>query len=407
MVAAGFLALGVAGPVVAQEQARNETVSTRARPDYDAVGGRAGGFLYFPTIDIEQRANDNIFLSDGNEREDFITVLRPALSANSDWNNHALGFTATADIFRYWDYTRENHNDWSLGSNGRYDISREANITGSITTSESYEDRGSPDDAGGREPTQYMTVNALIAGQYKPNRFSINLTGTGDLYNYDDTPTTTGITNNDDRDREEAKLELRLGYDIQPEYEAFLRGSVNNRDYDAAVDDNGLNRDSDGYELVAGARIDFTGLLFGDLFAGYTSQDYDARALRTIDGPTVGAGLFWNPTGLTSLGLNVARSIQETTQVNASGYWSTSANLSIDHELLRNFILSATAGYTNSDYEGISREDDDLTAGAGARYLLNRNFHLSGNYEYKTRDSSVAGSDYEQSVFTLRLTAQL
>jgi uncharacterized protein (PEP-CTERM system associated) len=101
------------------------------------------------------------------------------------------------------------------------------------------------------------------------------------------------------------------------------------------------------------------------------------------------------------------RSIQETTQLNASGYFSTSGGVSVDHELRRNVILSAGFNYTNNDYQGISREDDVTTARLGARYLLNRNLYLSGGYNYTARDSSVAGADYDDNVVMLRLSTQL
>src|SRR3546814_2592724 len=67
--------------------------------------------------------------------------------------------------------------------------------------------------------------------------------------------------------------------------------SLRKIDYGAATDDGGLNRDSKGLEVVAGTRIDISGIAFGDVYGGYIVQNYEDGALKTIDGYTVGADL--------------------------------------------------------------------------------------------------------------------
>jgi len=104
---------------------------------------------------------------------------------------------------------------------------------------------------------------------------------------------------------------------------------------------------------------------------------------------------------------SIARTVEESTQSGASGYLSTAYAASVDHELLRNLLVGFRLGLTNNDYEGISREDDVYTAGAYARYLMQRNLYLSMNYNYTNRDSSVTGADYERNVIMLRVETQL
>ena len=203
------------------------------------------------------------------------------------------------------------------------------------------------------------------------------------------------------------KFTLRAGYQIQDEYEAFTQVILTSVDYDAAADDNGLNRDGEGYEIRAGARVDITALLFGDIFVGYLNRDYDGATLRSVDTIVGGLDLTWNVTPLTTITGGVERGIDETTLATASGSLRTNYDLSVDHELLRNLILSAWAGVSTDDFEGTNRNDDYARAGLGAKYLLNRNFSLAFSYEYSERDSSVSGSDYEINRVFLRLEAHL
>ncbi len=121
------------------------------------------------------------------------------------------------------------------------------------------------------------------------------------------------MINHDDRDRTVYVASLRAGYDLAPEYEGFARMSYNLRDYDSAVDDSGLERDSSGWRVDVGATADFTGVTFGEVFAGYLQQDYDDANLATIEGAHFGAAVTWNPSRLTTVGLRAERLVRETT----------------------------------------------------------------------------------------------
>ena len=95
------------------------------------------------------------------------------------------------------------------------------------------------------------------------------------------------------------------------------------------------------------------------------------------------------------------------TRIGAQEYFRTDLDASVDHELLRNLILSARAGISFQEYEGIARDDEVAIFGISGMYLLGRNFYISLGYEFTRRESDVAGSDYTKNVVILRLKAQL
>ena len=208
-------------------------------------------------------------------------------------------------------------------------------------------------------------------------------------------------------DREEYVLDTRIGYEIQSEYEAFVQLIWKMVDYEAARDDNGLNRDSDGYEIRIGTRIDLTGLLFGDVFVGYVNREYDDASLKSVDKVVGGVDLTWNVTPLTTIKGGFSRLISETTLATASGTISTKIRASVDHELLRNLILSAVGSVSTDEFEGGIREDDNLSAGVGAKYLLNRNFSILLNYDHLERESNTSGADYKSNRVFLRVQGHL
>ena len=394
---------------------RGETVKNRERPELDPLGARLGTFLVFPRLVVQESYDDNIFAVDNGKESDFITRVRPGLKIQSDWNNHAVGFFGSGDIGRYVNNGDEDFEDFRLGATGRVDVLRSTNVRGRVSYEARHENRSSPDDVNGSQPTEFDVLSAGIVGFHNFGRVNVSLEGTFDQFDFDDVATSLGtIINNDDRDRDEIEGAVRVGYEIIPDYEAFVRGAYNIRDYDSDVGDdpaNPLDRDSDGYDVVAGVRIDFGGITFGDFFAGYRSQDFDDPTLASVNGPTIGADITWNVTPLTTIVGGVSRVVRETTTTdsagnNSSARFFTTAALSADHELLRNLLLGARLSASQDDFEGIERTDEIYRAGINATYMLNRHLYISGGYDFRMRNSDVSSQDFKDNVFFLTLRAQ-
>ncbi len=389
--------------------ARNVSVRDRVRPGYDAVGVRAGAFTVFPSASVKGTYSDNIYATDTNTESDFITTLGARVSAVSTWSRHSLNLRAGLAQQLYADNNDEDRLDWDAGADGRIDITRDTNVSAGLSYAQLHEDRGSPNAIGlAAEPTEYSLFQANVALSHRFNRVTSRIGATYADYDYDTVPLTGGgVLNQDFRDREEYTQFLRLGYDVSPDTNVYLQGTLNQRKYDQKPPAVPLNRDSDGYSVVAGADFRLTNLAQGGLYVGYQSQDYDDPALPQIDGMAFGASVDWFVTPLTTVRFEAASTIEETIAAGASGYTDNSVGLRIDHELMRNVILGGRASFANNDYEGINRSDDVTRAGLSVDYLLNRNFSLRLGYDYTDRDSNVLGLDYTRNEVGLTLKAAL
>ena len=385
-----------------------QTVLDRPRPEYDALGVPVGGFLLFPALSIRQEFNSNVFATQRGTISDLITVLEPSFALRSNWSNHALEFFASAAIGRYWDETSENYEDFTVGTTGRLDVTRQTQIFAGASFKELHEDRGSPDDVGGKEPTEYSLTTASLGVRQGFNRLSFRLDGIFDRYDFRDVSAGGGGTiDRDGRDRNQYLVRLRSSYEFAPLREVYLLTSANWRDYRKSRDASGFDRDSTGFEIAAGIQYDLSGVTFIDFFIGYRQQDYADGSLKTARGPSGGLKLTWNVTRLTTVTGSLSREIEETTLAGSSSYFATRGDLTIDHELRRNLILSASLGYEHDSYEGISRDDNYYRAGVAARYLIDRNFVLEGAYSFRTRDSNAPNSDFDENVFYVRVTGRL
>jgi uncharacterized protein (PEP-CTERM system associated) len=80
--------------------------------------------------------------------------------------------------------------------------------------------------------------------------------------------------------------------------------------------------------------------------------------------------------------LTAKRAANDAGTPQSSGYISTGGQVSIDHELLRSLILTASVAYDADNFNGIDRKDRRWSARALADYQMNRNFALRLSYDY-------------------------
>ena len=383
-------------------------VRNRTRPGYDAVGIHAGAFTVYPQASVTGSYDDNIYATDSGTKSDFITALASNVYVYSDWSRHALNFQAGVKKSFYNSHSGENRLDWNVGADGRIDVTRDTRLDGALSYQQLHEDRGDPNSPGASsEPVPYTLLKGSAGINQRFNRMTASVIGDYNEYNYDNVVSTTGVPISQDfRDRKEYDESLKVGYDVSPDTNVYMRGTLNQRKYNQHPPVVALNRDSKGYEVAVGSDFRLSNLAQGGVYVGYQSQTYDSAALSDNNGLSYGADVEWYVTPLTTVTLNADSTINETFTT-ASGYLSLSVGLRVDHELLRNLLLNANVGYQNDDYSGLSRTDDITTAGLGAQYLLNRNFSVDLGYSYTNRDSSVLGADYSRDVVGLTLTGKL
>jgi hypothetical protein len=390
------------------QDVRGQSVTARPRPGYDAVGIRAGAFMVYPKMDVSERYNDNIYATENQAKSDFITKVSPNIAVNSLWSRHALNLNAGVDQYWYLHNSDEDRFDWHVGADGRLDILRDTNVTGQASYAQLHEDRGLPTSpASASEPTEYKLFDSQVAFNQAFNRITTSLIGTYDNYDYDNVDKIGGGTIDQSfRNRNEYTGSLKLGYLVSPDTSVYTQGTLNKRDYtDNPI--GGPDRSSDGYAVVVGSDFKLTRLAQGGIFIGYQSQSYDDPAFSDNSGLAYGANVQWFATALTTVRFNASSTIQESTIAGNSGYTAQAAGLGVDHELLRNVILSGDLGYENDKFDGIGRTDDIYTGKVGVNYLLNQFFAVGVDYSLTDRKSNQSGNDYTRNIIGLTLRGQL
>ncbi|HYC02359.1 MAG TPA: outer membrane beta-barrel protein [Azospirillaceae bacterium] len=394
-----------AGGALAQDgrDARGTAVDRRSNPDFSPLGVRAGAFLIRPSVTVAGQYDDNVFADERNTIDDYVLVVQPRLTAGTNWGRHALNFRTGGEFARFQDFGSEDYDDYYIGGDGRLDIGVDYAATAGANYARKHEERGSPNDVRGREPVEFDQTNLSLGLSKGVTRITGRVRFDYAGYDFDDV---RGIGNaeidQDNRDRDTYGTAARVGYEFQPGLATFVEGGYNWVRYDRDS-----LRDNEGYRLTAGAAIDLGGITSGEIFAGYRSQQYDNPAFSNNNGFAFGGNLLWRPTGLTSVRLSLVNEVAETIEAGSSGFTANSIGVEVDHELLRNVLLSADVRYTSNDYKSSVREDDVWSYGAGARYLVNRNFSVGADWRRTDRASNLLGADFDRNVFTVRVSGAI
>ncbi len=403
----GALVSGIAllAPLAAAAQdIRNVPVQDRPRPDYDPLGIRARAFLIYPQIETGIAYDDNILATSNDEEDDIIFTVRPQVEARSQWSRHQLNVSAFGDFGFYADNNNSDYQDFGVGLGGRIDALRNSRTSIQTAFARLHEDAEQADSQGNEDVTQLYRMNVNLSHRHEFARFYLQPIARFLRLDFD----SAGPVSNTDRDRNEYSLGLRTGYNLSPRIAPFVEVIGSAREYDETP---GLDRNSTGFDALVGTEIDFTGVIFGEVSAGYTRREYDDNDLENVDGFAGNAGVTWNITPLTSLIFDGQAGIDETT-VTYQGDTATSnlyagLGLNVYHELRRNIVLNANAEYVRDDYEGTGRTDDTYTAGAGISYLINRRFTLDATYNFSHRQSDDGDAEFDRNIFRIGLVAKL
>lgn len=389
---------------------RNVAVDERGRPEFEALGVRAGGLMLYPKLQVDLGYDSNVAAEDADERSDAFVRVSPRVDLESNWSRHALNGNLRGAFTRFGEYDEENTDTWGAGLNGRIDVRRFTRITLGSDYAANVEPRTSSNSPGLiAEPIEYDVVGSNLGIVHTVNR--LRATGRFDVraFDYQDGRTRAGtLIEQDDRDQTTYDLTLRADYAVSPATAVFARVVFNDRKYDQALSATTPLRDSSGYNAVVGVNFELSDLIRGEAGVGYLEQTFDNPIYGDLTGLSANARLEYFATPLLTLGLTADRSIGDSGIVGTAGFLTTTVQATADYELRRNILVGGRLGLTVDTFDSIDRENERLFAGVRATYLLNRRIGLTASYDYETRESQgfFATNDFTSNRVLFSVVAQ-
>ncbi|MDN5869433.1 MAG: outer membrane beta-barrel protein [Nitrococcus sp.] len=416
-IAAGvfFWLMVMGSAATGQEVPPDVGAADRPRPEYDPIGIRTGAFFIYPAITIGSSYTDNLLAREENTISDYALGVAPELRVESDWARHSLEALVYSESAFYANTSRMNYTNWGAEGQGRLDVLSST----SIEAGAAYDKRSQrPGNINTAQATKHRIVYDVASGQIgiqqTLNRLDFLLQGQIQNVDFDDAELQGGgVLDQDFRDRTEMEGLFQTTYAISPGYGAFIEVTVNRRNYALSPGDpdfvpgEDFDRDSHGYRLETGLAFELTNLLYGHIGVGYINQNYQDPAFADVSAPSFGADLLWNVTTLTSIRFTGTRQANDSTSPNSGARLMTEVGLGVDHELLRNLIVTLDGGYRNQKFTGTGRSDNYYQMEGGVRYLFSPTMTFEAGYQFRSRSSTRNVQEYSQNVVEVGMTLHL
>ncbi|MGB0922047.1 MAG: outer membrane beta-barrel protein [Alphaproteobacteria bacterium] len=382
--------------------------------DYTPLGFKAGNFTFFPTSVIGVEYDDNLFaLPDGFEESDVVAHLKPGIDAKGRLSGGStLDFYANSHLGFHADYDVADFTDFTAGMRSRAFFSKAVSLKSSTEYAYKHEEFGFVNTIlsgiPGDEPVTYNQIKGALALQVRPGRtgFSIGADATGLFFN--DQDAAGGITNSQEhRNRWHVNYFAEFAQDIDQRTGFYIRAGGNGRAYT----DRGTfaDRDSQGFEIVAGARVKATGKLNLDFRAGYVKQMFENSNFDSVSDFIFGGGMTWTPSAFAEIRVDANRSVLETNDSFFSSFVGTQVGTHVSLFPAENITLWGKGRYINRDYQPAAttagdRDDDELFGEIGGQIKFNRNIGLGAYYNITDRQSSFSTIDYSRNKFMVELS---
>lgn len=395
--AAGLAALLAAAPARAQLVGRylnplepglgaepGVTVASRLHPEYDYRGVRVGGVLVSPELVVSPGYDSNV-TGTRPARGSALVQTSGSVSATSAGSAATVSAALTADDFRYTDIGNQSYTNWTAALRGAVALGRDQASFGysHLNLNQTPRDLDAPLLS---RPIAFRVDDVTLG--YRANFARAYLRPNLEVANYGfDNGTAAGAPYPQTyRDRVVVSPGVEAGYEVAPRRALVLVLRDATAGYTGRLAGQ-PSRDFDDLSALAGVAYDVDGVVVLRLLAGYEARLFRSAARKAIQAPVVEASASWTPSGLTTVTASAARYIEDAASEAVVGLTETALRLGVDHEYLRNVVLSASAAWLRDEYQQNGGQQSLYEAALGATWLLNRNLRLGATYQFYSRQS--------------------
>ncbi len=379
---AGLTGLLLAGTAAHAQTAPLPLPSERRLPEYEPVGGRLGSFFLYPSVETRLEYDDNILALPNDGAGDFELTVRGAARLVSDWQRHSVEIDGYVQQNFHRRFTTEDVMEGGGRVRARIDASRNTSARIVASLDALAEDRANiTSQAAARNPTRFRRADAMVTVAHEMGRLQLVGDGMIQVLDFDDAIRADGsVLDQDFRDSVLMRASLTALLEFSPRVSGLLRGQVDRLQFTGEPEEpDPFDRDTSGFAIEAGARVELTNLLFGELRAGVLRREVDDPSAPGLTGVSFGANLTWAITPLTTLRFFADRQVEEGGSQLVSGNVRSQASVDVEHELLRNVVLDARAGFARIETIGQLQTDaEEYDLHVGATWKLDRNIRIFG-----------------------------
>ena len=373
--------------------------------NYRGAGVKAGSFLIWPNLTLEQEYNDNVLSTENDTESDFATIINPSLIIKKDYRRHEFIALLDSEVRRYWDLTDENVENYTAKFEGNLEVKRGIDIPINVSYKNGYLKRQDQRRASANdvtiEPLTLKTFEAETGIRYKPNRLSLEFLGNYRKADFGNGKLANGtVLKRDNRNVSIIKSVIRAAYDTLTGWTPFAEITFSKDDYTNETSGS-TSRDNNLFRLLAGTSFNYKGLVYGFFGAGWDKRSYKDSRVADATGLVLESKISWEPRAKSKFTFDLSRETFEDNLIIA-GLTETTSGLEYKHELKKDLFMKLMGSYRSEDFNNSARKDTTLETGLDIIYIVNPRLQIGADYNYVTRDSTISGLDMDNNVFMIR-----
>lgn len=369
----------------------------------------AGAFNLIPTVTVDARDTDNMFLSNTNEVDSKLYIVSPRLEAVTESAGNSLRLIGQIDEANYSATDEDDYTDWRVGG----DAHLQMNVRNSLDLNAGFfrtrETRGTGFSQGGFLPTtpdRYEETTYGASYQFGTRDSLGRLVLSAD--NYDKSYINNRITTQF-RDREDLNFSGAFYFNMSPRTDIFVEYRQADIDYGTdpmAVAGAPDSLDSDEQYLYVGVSWEASAATTGSLKIGQGDKEFADADRQDADASVWEANILWEPLSYSAVNFTASRTFDEATGV---GNAMEGQRYSINWQhAWSNALSSIVTWYTSDDeYTGSTRDDDIDAFSFRLEYSVQRWFDVFVSFSRDERGSNFNNFNYEQNVTAIGFSASL
>ena len=392
----------------------NVSVRERPHPEWAPFDINLGGFTLEPQIGVTSLYNDNEKYAASDAKSDVSFRIQPALQLSSNWAQNGVGFSAFVARTQYVRFSDDDSTEYGVTGSGHVDVTNDLTLDLHAGDQHLVLARSDPDvpvDSIGQAMFDRQDFQGVITKTLPVIQLQGIVAVRNESYGTAGDPG-GGVYDFSGRNGTYTSYSGRASYGVSPAVAVFV-GALFDQGF-RPRDDN-LNENAQGFNLAGGVNFDLSRLARGELAVGYLYQSYSTPNTPSDAGFAFSANLQYFPSELTTISFTGERRSAPSSVAGSPGGISLDGSVTVDHELLRNLIISAggNAGqvqyrnyFINPDVFG-TRTDVGYGATLGATYLMNRPVSWDLEYaytDYSSTDALRRSYTDDRLSLTLRLT---
>lgn len=381
------------------------TASAQIRPAYQYPPDSAGkgavqmgdsAFYVTPYVGIAVGRDDNLFLSNTNERASNIVLFSPGLSLDARTGRAVFQLKYQGQVGRYGQSEDDNYVDHTGRVLFDYAFDRRNFLRAGLDYIRSHDPRGSTDRPIAGRPDQYrMTVPSLTYAFGAPGA-----AGRVELYASDiDKRYTNNRATTAASDRENREIGGAFYWRVAPRTYLLAEARFTDISYRLPNIAQGDER-----RVYGGVSWEPTAATTGTLKVGRLERSFD------VDGGDSASSwegiVTWSPRSYSKFDFYTARQTNESTGLGRF-ILSSIGGVAWNHAWNSAFNTMVDAKYQKDDYRGFDRKDEIRSLGLKAGYKFRRWLTLGAEYNHVTRDSNAPVFEYDKNLYMLTATASM